>query len=199
MIIRQVVNSIFRSCSYIVSRDQQSWLIDCGDVDQILPLIGGSLCGVMLTHAHFDHIYGLNTLLSLFPSMPVYTSKAGLGGLLDDKMNFSRYYGDPIVLEKPGNVRTVNDGTTIELFNGIQAKAVFTPGHSPCCVTWIIGDAVFTGDSYIPGVKTVANIPHSDKHMAAQSEAAIRQLAEHRAIYPGHAPAMETMNEIFNI
>ena len=71
-----------------------------------------------------------------------------------------------------------------------QAKAVFTPGHSPCCVTWIIGDAVFTGDSYIPGVKTVANIPHSDKLMAAQSESAIRQLAEHRAIYPGHAPAL---------
>ena len=190
MIIRQVVNTVFRSCTYVVSRNQQSWLIDCGDVDQILPLIDGTLCGVMLTHAHFDHIYGLNTLLSLYPALPVYTSKAGLSGLLDDKLNFSRYYGEPIVLAKPGNVRTVRDGMDIDIFDGIQAKAVFTPGHSPCCVTWIIGNAVFTGDSYIPGVKTVTNVPHSDKYLAAQSETVIRQLAEHRDIYPGHAPAM---------
>lgn len=190
MVIRQIVNTVFRSCSYVVSRDHQSWLIDCGDVDQILPLIDGELCGVMLTHAHFDHIYGLNTLLSLFPATPVYTSKAGLAGLLDDKLNFSRYYGEPFVLEKPGNVRIVRGGGEIDLFDGIHAKAVFTPGHSPCCVTWIIGDAVFTGDSYIPGVKTVTNVPHSDKILAEQSENAIRQLAEQCAVYPGHAPAM---------
>lgn len=193
MIIQRVINSVFNSCSYIVSEANRSWLVDCGDVDQILPLVIGTLCGVLLTHAHFDHIYGLNALLSRYPSVPVYTCRAGLEGLLSDKLNFSRYYGDPIVLDRPGNVRILGDGEAVNLVDGLQGRAVFTPGHSPDCVTWIIGDAVFTGDSYIPGLKTVTNIPHSDKALAAQSEAVVKRLAEHRTIYPGHASAMLTL------
>ena len=35
MIIRQVINSVFQSCSYIISQDDASWLVDCGDVDKM--------------------------------------------------------------------------------------------------------------------------------------------------------------------
>ncbi len=188
MTIHQIVNSIFRSCSYVLCQDGNSWLVDCGDVDQILPLIDGNLRGVLLTHAHFDHIYGLNQLLVLYPKVSIYTNQAGIVNLLSDKLNFSRYYGDPIVLSEPSNVCCVSDMQDVALFEGASAQAVFTPGHSPCCVTWKLADALFTGDSYIPGVKTVTNIPHSDKALAMESEALIKLMAEHRTIYPGHAP-----------
>jgi len=187
VIVRQVVNTVFKSCSYLIIKDGDTWMVDCGDVDRLLPLVEGRLRGVLLTHAHFDHIYGLNTLLALFPSLPVLTNKAGFDGLLSDKLNFSRYYGDPFLLDKPGNVRIVHDGEAVELFDGVSAHAVFTPGHSPGCVTWIAGDAIFTGDSFIPGVKTVANVPHSNKQLAEQSEAEIRRMAQGLNIYPGHA------------
>ena len=192
MTIHQIVNSIFNSCSYVLTQDKQSWLVDCGDVDQILPLIDGKLQGVLLTHAHFDHIYGLNNLESLFPGVPVYTVMAGLNGLMSDKLNFSRYYGEPFIFDSPDNVKLVNDGDSISLFDGVEIKAVATPGHSPGCVTWLTSNAIFTGDSYIPGVKTVANLPHSDKDLALKNEALIRQMVENRSIYPGHA----TSNEI---
>ena len=166
MIVRRVVNTVYKSCTYLLIEDQRTWIVDCGDVDRLLPLVQGQLCGVLLTHAHFDHIYGLNS----------------------DKLNFSRYYGDPFVLDSADNVRLVQDGEQIPLFADIDARAVFTPGHSPDCITWIAGDAVFTGDSYIPGVRTVTNIPHSDKELAAHSEAVIRELSMERLLYPGHAP-----------
>ena len=188
MIIRQIVNTVFRSCSYVISHEGSTWLVDCGDMDQILPLVEGELKGVLLTHAHFDHIYGLNSLMILFPGLSVYTNQDGLDALLNDKLNFSRYYGDPFMLSRPENVAIVADGEELALFDDIKARAMYTPGHSPGCVTWIVEDAVFTGDSLIPGVKTVTNIPHSDKELAAQSENAIREMAEHRTIYPGHAP-----------
>ncbi len=188
MIVRRVVNTVYKSCTYLLIEDQRTWIVDCGDVDRLLPLVQGQLCGVLLTHAHFDHIYGLNTLLSLYPSLPVVTNEYGLNGLNSDKLNFSRYYGDPFVLDSADNVRLVQDGEQIPLFADIDARAVFTPGHSPDCITWIAGDAVFTGDSYIPGVKTVTNIPHSDKELAAHSEAVIRELSMERLLYPGHAP-----------
>lgn len=191
MTIHQIVNSIFNSCSYVLTQDKQSWLVDCGDVDQILPLIDGKLQGVLLTHAHFDHIYGLNNLESLFPGVPVYTVMAGLNGLMSDKLNFSRYYGEPFIFDSPDNIKLVNDGECISLFEDVEIKAVATPGHSPGCVTWLTSNAIFTGDSYIPGVKTVANLPHSDKDLALKNEALIRQMVENRSIYPGHAASNE--------
>ena len=191
MTIHQIVNSVFNSCSYVLTQDKQSWLVDCGDVDQILPLIDGKLQGVLLTHAHFDHIYGLNNLESLFPGVPVYTIMAGLNGLMSDKLNFSRYYGEPFIFDSPDNIKLVNDGECISLFDGVEIKAVATPGHSPGCVTWLTDNAIFTGDSYIPGVKTVANLPHSDKDLALKNEALIRQMVENRSIYPGHAASNE--------
>lgn len=191
MTIRQIVNSVFNSCSYVLTQDKQSWLVDCGDVDQILPLVDGKLQGILLTHAHFDHVYGLNNLISLFPGVPVFTTPAGLDGLLSDKLNFSKYYGEPFIFDSPENVKLVKDGECISLFEGVEIKAVETPGHSPDCVTWLTENAIFTGDSYIPGVKTVTNLPHSDKTLALKNEALIRQMVENRSIYPGHAASNE--------
>jgi glyoxylase-like metal-dependent hydrolase (beta-lactamase superfamily II) len=162
--------------------------VDCGDVDQIVPYIKGALCGILLTHGHFDHIYGLNQLLNLYPDVPVYTNDYGLETLYDDKLNFSKFYGNTLQLQPVNNIRILHDGDEFELFDGVNVHAVFTPGHSPCCVTWVLDDMMFTGDSYIPGVKTVTNLPHCDKKQAACSEILIKKLAEHRTVYPGHAP-----------
>jgi len=188
MEVRQIVNTVYKSCSYVLAHDGKSWLVDCGDVDRILPLVDGKLCGVLLTHAHFDHIYGLNVLTRIYPSLPVYTNAAGLEELVSDKMNFSKYYGDPFVFNTPENVVLLQANECIDLFDGITGQAVFTPGHSPSCVTWVVGDMLFTGDSLIPGVKTVTNIPHSDKAEAARSENLIRLLSQDRVLYAGHSP-----------
>ena len=106
---------------------------------------------------------------------------------MSDKLNFSKYHGDPFVLNVPENVHQVEDGDRVSLFDGVVAQAVFTPGHSPGSVTWIVDDVIFTGDSFIPGVKTVTNLPHADKQLAAQSEELIQDLSRRRIIYPGHA------------
>lgn len=196
MEIRCVVNTLFSSCTYVIKHGELAWLVDCGDVEEVLPLLDGPLCGVLLTHTHFDHIYGLNRLLKAFPEVPVFTNEAGKEGLLSDKLNLSRYHEDPFVLDAPENIRVVEDGQCIGLFDGVNVQAVFTPGHSPTCVTWLMDDAVFTGDSFIPGVKTVTIFPHAEKHQAAQSEEMIRQMAVNRNIFPGHAPQLNE-NDFF--
>jgi len=127
-------------------------------------------------------------LLSLYPDVTIYTNEEGFETLYNDKLNFSKFYGNSIQLRPVNNIKIVHDGERIELFDGISVQAVFTPGHSPCSVTWVLDDMMFTGDSYIPGVKTVTNVPHSNKPQAVNSESMIKRLAEHRTVYPGHAP-----------
>ena len=197
MVIRQVVNTVFNSCSYVLTQDGASWIVDCGDVDLLLPLIDGRLKGVMITHSHFDHIYGLNHLLSLFPGVPVLTNEAGREGLLSDRLNFSRYHETPFILDTPEVIRIVEDGELVNLFGDIDVQAIYTPGHSPCSVTWEVGKkALFTGDSYIPGLKTVTNFPHSDKWQAQLSREYILQLAENDIVYPGHPSHVEEEYEL---
>ena len=96
-------------------------------------------------------------------------------------------YG-PFIFDNPQLVQLIDDGKYIDLFEETRVKAIFTPGHSNDSITWVVNDVLFTGDSYIPGVKTVTNLPHSDKILASQSEIIIKQLAENRTVYPGHAP-----------
>ena len=71
----------------------------------------------------------------MYPSMAILTNEAGKVELLNDKRNFSRYINDPFILQSPENITLVEDGKGIDLFDRIQAESVFTPGHSPSCVT----------------------------------------------------------------
>lgn len=189
MTIQRIVNSFFTSCTYILNVGEHSvWLVDCGDVPPILSRIGKKLvAGVLLTHAHFDHIYGLNALLERYPNCLVYTNHAGCEGLLNVRMNLSRYHEMPFVIKYPERVHIINDRESINLTNQIKAKAIFTPGHNPSCITWLVGkNSIFTGDAFIPQVKTVTNLPFGCKNQAHIFEALIKELSSNRTLYPGH-------------
>lgn len=176
--VRHHVNYIFNSISYRII----DTLIDCGDTWD-----GFSYAStVLLTHAHFDHIYGLNELLRISPQAKVYTNDFGKEMLLNARKNLSFYHETPFVFEHPESIVTVNDGDVLNLDREITAKAVFTPGHNPSCITWVIGNALFTGDSYIPGIKTVTNLSGGNRSQANKSEELIKQLAIDWTIYPGH-------------
>ena len=143
------------------------------------------LFGVLLTHVHYDHIYGLPRLRELFPELRVYTNEYGKMALGSEKLNYSKYHNDPIVYESE-NIVVCEAGDEIELFEGVIAKVHETPGHSDSCLTYEVGDYLFTGDAYIPGVKVVTTLKGGDKNLAARSVEKILELAEGKDICPGH-------------
>lgn len=186
--LNRIINSLFTSCTYILDVGANCvWLVDCGDLEPLLPLLyGKQLKGVLLTHAHFDHIYGLNELLRLYPDTLVFTNEIGKDALLDAKKNMSFYHETPFVFQHPEQIRIANDDDVIELSEKLKAQVVATPGHHPSCLTYVIDDAIFTGDSYIPGVKVVTNLPKGNKKQAQESLAKISELSRGCTIYPGH-------------
>ena len=189
MTIEYWVNRVFSSRSYIlreVSCDVV-WLVDIGDTDQVLSMLRVEeiVGGVLLTHAHYDHIYGLPSLLKRFPGCKVYTNAAGVEALGSPKMNMSRYHEDPIAL-KGDCIVTVGEGDLIPLSFGVVAQVIETPGHNPSCLTFLIENRIFTGDAYIPGEKLVTTLPGGDKALAAASQERIMQLCVGREVFPGH-------------
>ena len=171
MSVSFIENSIFDSCTYIIplSAEKDCYLVDCGDLDEIIEQ-GWKVRGVLLTHSHFDHIYGLNKLVENFPEVLVYTNQAGKDGLGNDKWNFSRYHTEieSFIFSKMENVRVLNEGVQV-LDGGLKVNVLFTPGHEPSCISYIIWNNLFTGDAYIPGLKTVTSFPRSNKEQAADS------------------------------
>lgn len=193
MNVETISNNSFNSTTNILTIDNISkdrWLIDCANAAEVIRIFNNErlvLKGIFLTHAHFDHILGLKELIECFPEAIVYTSEIGLGMLQNARRNMSYYWGNPIVFDKTENVRVVEDNNCeIPLNKEHFAKAIFTPGHNPSCITWIVEDAIFTGDSYIPDIKTVTNLPGGNRAEAARSEELIKQLAIGRRIFPGH-------------
>ena len=78
--IHDITNTIFTSKTYILSKKgcEKAWLVDIGDVEPVLDYLKDrnlSIAGVFITHAHFDHIYGIVSLIEVFPNCKVYVTE----------------------------------------------------------------------------------------------------------------------------
>ena len=189
--IYDITNTIFTSKTYILYREGEpkAWLVDIGDVEPVVTFLKEknlSVEGVVLTHAHFDHIYGLEALVEHFPDCKVIVCEYAKEALASDKLNMSRYHGTPIIFESE-NVVVVHEGESMCLFED-EPEMVFyeTPGHNPGCLTMVMGDMIFTGDAYIPGVGANTRLPRADKEQAKVSLEKILKLAEGKTILSGH-------------
>lgn len=190
LIIDFITNRVFNSRTYILSKEyiEKVWLVDCGDTDQVLEMIGEkSVEGVLLTHAHSDHIYGLEEMMKRFPEVKIYTNAAGVEALKDPRLNISHYHSEypDICIDAPNNVCVFKEGDELNVL-GETVTVYETPGHATSCLTYIMEDKAFTGDAYIPGVKVFTGFPHSDRKQAAGSVERILQLTSQCLILPGH-------------
>ena len=165
--VKSIVNTILESKTYILEVDRLDfWIVDPGDVEKIMEIVDKDrvLKGILLI---------------------IYTNEAGIKALASVKLNLSKYYGTPMVYWGE-NIKVVREEDSITLLDGINVKAIETPGHSPTCITYLVGNYVFSGDSYIPGYNVVTNLPNGNKKEADKSKARIIRLAESRILCPGH-------------
>ena len=196
MHIHRIANAVFSSNTYVINNDGgDAWLIDCGEIDSIVTYLSEnklSLKGVLLTHAHFDHIYGLNSLYNTYPTVEVFCSSYAAQALYSSKMNLSKYYENPFELDRTCIVHGIDSRISISIFENTPILILETPGHNPGSLTFKIDKYLFTGDSYIPGLKIVTNLRGGDKLQAQNSLQLIKNLITNETILcPGHGNILD--------
>lgn len=119
---------------------------DTAAVDEVGDFVqaqGLTLRWVLETHVHADHLSGSQVLKERFGAGVVIGEH-----IRDVQAVFSGVFNmqDHFAADGAQFDRLVAHGETLPA-GSLDILAIHTPGHTPACVTWKIGDSVFAGDT----------------------------------------------------
>lgn len=186
--------------------DQQQQLAICldpGEDAQILKEAitdrGLKLEKILLTHGHFDHIYGVAGLAQE-SGAEVFLHQDDLF-MLNNLSETALYYGFSQI-QKPKIDQTLGGEEVID-FAGKQIKVLHTPGHSPGSVTYSIDKHLFVGDLIFSGSVGRSDLPGGNHQQLISSvKEKIWPFSAETIIHPGHGEkttvgAEKRMNPFF--
>ncbi len=159
-------------------------------IDRALETCGASLCGMLLTHGHFDHTVSADTLRRAH-SVPLMIHKGDAPMLTDGKINgFFDFYGKECV-HSPAE-QLLSRGDMIQLGNEL-IRVIHTPGHSPGSVCFLCTDDggkdfLLTGDTLFSNSVGRCDLWQGDEEQLRYSLQALAELPRSLHIYPGHGP-----------
>lgn len=99
---------------------------------------------ILETHAHADHLSGSQVLKSLYPQAVV-----AIGARITEVQKvFKPIFDLPESFPTNGSQfdRLLNDREKLSV-GSLTVEVHYTPGHTPACSSYLIGDALFTGDA----------------------------------------------------
>lgn len=135
------------------------------------------------THAHADHLSAAHHLREL-TGAPVV-----IGGEITQVQTIfgDLFEADDVTPDGAAFDRLVQEGDTLPL-GDLSIKVLHTPGHTPACVTYVIGDAAFVGDTmFMPDYGTArADFPGGSAQTLYRSTRKILELPPETRIFVGH-------------
>jgi len=122
---------------------------------------------ILETHVHADHLSAAHYLHNKLGA------KIGIGAHITDVQNiFGNLFNAEPEFRRDGSQfdHLFTDGDTFAI-GGLTATAMHTPGHTPACMTYHIGDALFVGDTmFMPDFGTArCDFPGGDARVLYQS------------------------------
>lgn len=138
---------------------------------------------IVLTHHHFDHIWGLENLKKHYPDAYIVCSEDCHKRIVDRKQNLSLYFNQ-IGFDAPGADIVIHGHTHLE-FHTESVALYISRGHSESSIIIKIGDNLFTGDNLIFNETTVLKLPTSSKSDFLTTLERIKSFKGHNLIVRG--------------
>jgi glyoxylase-like metal-dependent hydrolase (beta-lactamase superfamily II) len=185
------------NCYVVYAEDgaagRPAWIVDAGfePGEMIAFAREGSMAveRVVLTHAHADHIAGLDEVREAFPGAEVLIHGAEADWLGDPSKNLSAELGAALRWEPATG--TIADGETLEL-GGVAFEVLHTPGNSPGGVSLYAASlgVVLVGDTLFRGSVGRMDFPTSDGDALMRSiREKLYALPDGTRVFPGHGEA----------
>jgi len=168
--------------------DQASGAIRQNSVNQVTEFITSEnlkLHYILETHAHADHLTGAQPLKNNFPE-----AKVAIGsGIVEVQKVFKSVFnlGDQFAVDGRQFDVLLADGSETKA-GSLTIKTMFTPGHTPACASYLIGDAVFTGDAlFMPDSGTGrCDFPAGSAELLFDSIQKLYKLPDSTRLFTGH-------------
>jgi glyoxylase-like metal-dependent hydrolase (beta-lactamase superfamily II) len=185
--VEKVTTGFYFTNSYIVSNDKkEAIIIDCGLMyGNASKLIKEKydVKAILITHAHMDHIDGLQ----YFMDKPIYMTKETEGMIYDsEKSLYDTIERDTPFSKGMLNIINVSDNDIINLI-GYDIKVIETPGHTDGSTTFLIGNDMFSGDTiFSNGSYGRYDFPTGNFDLLIKSIKKLLEYDDSIVVYPGH-------------
>lgn len=158
--------------------------IDTGEryerIKEIEKNLNITIKAVLLTHAHFDHAGNVKKLQE--DGVKIYISKIDAPKLLNED-NLAKDFGRKFNYCVADY--TFSDGEILDI-EGFKIKVLGTPGHTDGSVTFMVDNALFTGDTLFNGTVGRTDFPTGDYEQLVLSVRKLFSLDGNYTVYPGH-------------
>lgn len=159
------------------------------DVQTVFRQRGNSLPhieAVLLTHAHFDHMLGIDSFRTL-TGAPLAVHAADAPALGDAYQNVYRLFTGHDGGTAPAE-RLLQEGDRI-LLGEESLTVMHTPGHTPGSICLYAPGLLFSGDTLFAGGDIGrSDLPGGREEELLASLQVLGKLPPHTRVYPGHGP-----------
>jgi glyoxylase-like metal-dependent hydrolase (beta-lactamase superfamily II) len=171
----------------VMDIDYAAGRITTGSADEIIAYVqdnGLTVEWIIETHVHADHLSAAPYLQEKLGG------KIGIGeNITIVQDTFGKVFNEGTEFQRDGSQfdRLFKDGDTYTI-GTLPAFAIHTPGHTPACMTHVIGDAAFVGDTlFMPDFGTArCDFPGGSAEDMYASVEKILSLPEETRIFVGH-------------
>ncbi len=136
------------------------------------------------THVHADHLSAAPYIQSVLGG-DIAISKH----IVDIQNVFGKTFNEGTDFQRDGSQfdRLLDDDECIQI-GALQCQAIHTPGHTPACMTYVIGDTAFVGDTlFMPDAGTArADFPGGDASSLFHSIKKVLSLPPQTKLYMCH-------------
>lgn len=200
MDIKRLVMGYVSTNTYFVSKGDTMIVVDpClginADESELIKAIEGyNVVAILITHAHFDHISGIDAIANK-TGCPVYVYQSEVDYLQDPQLNLSTMIPEKVVVKTPAIAIEVG---RLELDEHFDFEVISTPGHTAGSISYKINNIVFDGDFIFDGTVGRMDLPtgSQDDMVHALHRFIERYNNKDIILYPGHGPSTTLANFI---
>lgn len=186
---RMVLSMCQTNCYFLYREDTKDCiLVDPADqgtnIYNALTRNGFTIQAILLTHGHFDHIWGTKEVKEL-SGVKIYAYEQEQELLNSERLNVSKGAGRPYTVDADIYLK---DGEELTVA-GMTCKCIATPGHTAgsCCFYFEEAGFLISGDTLFQESVGRTDLPTgSMKTLITSIKEKLFVLPEETKVYPGH-------------